>query len=254
MKSSKRMVPCPILSNRLTSISTSQSERRYPKEVKAKMKNKRVSCDKSSELWLKHSPVFNSFLSIDPLLSVSNDLKQFCQSVTYFHKAPKSAKLEKCFQTSQRKNFWDCTLEANSSCVLFIEHSDHESDSFTVKRSPSSIAIWITILRLAKVYVKYQFNKCLPQGHLQLVGADLSRPILVDSVIGETFKNHMTEWEFPELNNRWNKIFGLLWNSRWFTFLLSLRFSYFWKTSHKNCWEGIGDWNDILITGNLRST
>lgn len=28
-----------------------------------------------------------------PELSVSNDLKQFCQSVTYFHKAPKSWKL-----------------------------------------------------------------------------------------------------------------------------------------------------------------
>lgn len=72
MKSSNKIVPLPCLSNFLTSVLTKSSDRRYPKLVRA---------------------VLSSFLSMLPELSLSNDRKQFCQSVTYFHSAPKSSKL-----------------------------------------------------------------------------------------------------------------------------------------------------------------
>lgn len=72
MKSSKRMVPLPCLSNFLKMTSIIPSDNRYPKDVRA---------------------VLISFLSIFPELSLSKDLKQFCQSVTYFHKELKSSKV-----------------------------------------------------------------------------------------------------------------------------------------------------------------
>lgn len=65
-------VPRPYRSNFRSKMPMRLSERRYPNDVSA---------------------VFNSFRSILPELSESNDRKQFCQSVTYFHKAPKSWKL-----------------------------------------------------------------------------------------------------------------------------------------------------------------
>lgn len=69
MKSSKRIVPLPNLSNFLTNISMRLSDNLYPKLVKA---------------------VFNSCLSMFPELSLSKFLKHCCQSVTYFQRAPKS--------------------------------------------------------------------------------------------------------------------------------------------------------------------
>lgn len=72
MKSSNRMVCLPKRSYFLIRMLTKVSERRYPKEDRA---------------------VFSSSRSIFPELSLSNDRKQFCQSVTYFQSAPKSWKL-----------------------------------------------------------------------------------------------------------------------------------------------------------------
>lgn len=71
IKSSNKMVPRPNLSNFWTMISTTSSDNLYPNAVSA---------------------FFNSTLSMFPELSLSNDRKQFCQSVTYFHRAPKSSK------------------------------------------------------------------------------------------------------------------------------------------------------------------
>lgn len=70
MKSSKKITPFPLRSYFLSRMSMIPSFKRYPNVISA---------------------VFNSFLSIFPELSLSNERKQFCQSVTYFHKAPKSS-------------------------------------------------------------------------------------------------------------------------------------------------------------------
>lgn len=72
MKSSNKIVPLPWRSNFLINVSIRLSDNLYPNDTSA---------------------VFSSFLSILPELSLSKDLKQFCQSVTYFHNAPKSSKL-----------------------------------------------------------------------------------------------------------------------------------------------------------------
>lgn len=72
MKSSNKIVPLPYLSNFLTSVSTRPSDSLYPNEIRA---------------------VFSSCLSMFPELSLSKLRKQFCQSVTYFHSAPKSSKV-----------------------------------------------------------------------------------------------------------------------------------------------------------------
>lgn len=72
MKSSKSIVPWPCRSNFRTKVPTKFSDNLYPKVVKA---------------------FLSSFWSMFPELSRSKDRKQLCQSVTYFHKAPKSSKL-----------------------------------------------------------------------------------------------------------------------------------------------------------------
>ncbi len=72
MKSSNSIVPLPYRSNLRIKILIKLSDSRYPNAVNA---------------------VRNSFLSILPEPSESKERKQFCQSVTYFHNAPKSWKL-----------------------------------------------------------------------------------------------------------------------------------------------------------------
>lgn len=72
IKSSNKMVPFPWRSNFRISKWMRLSDKRYPKDVRA---------------------VLSSFWSMFPELSVSKERKQFCQSVTYFHSAPKSWKL-----------------------------------------------------------------------------------------------------------------------------------------------------------------
>lgn len=72
MKSSNRIVPLPCRSNFRNKTFTKLSERRQPNACSAFRSSSR---------------------SMLPELSVSNERKQFCQSVTYFHSAPKSWKL-----------------------------------------------------------------------------------------------------------------------------------------------------------------
>lgn len=72
IKSSKRIVPFPNRSNFRIKMLIRLSDNRYPNAVSA---------------------VRSSFLSMLPDPSESNDRKQFCQSVTYFQRAPKSWKL-----------------------------------------------------------------------------------------------------------------------------------------------------------------
>lgn len=117
MKSSKRIVPLPCLSNFLTKVSTKPSESLYPKVVSA---------------------ILSSFLSIFPEWSLSKERKQFCQSVTYFHNAPKSSKLT-----------WPllCLSNIPSNCTNLITQlqndsfrpTNHQTNRFLVKRGPSSV-------------------------------------------------------------------------------------------------------------------
>lgn len=72
IKSSNNIVPLPNLSNFRIKMLMRLSDNRYPNAVNA---------------------VRSSFLSMLPEPSESNERKQFCQSVTYFHRAPKSWKL-----------------------------------------------------------------------------------------------------------------------------------------------------------------
>lgn len=112
IKSSNSIVPFPWRSNFRTNKPTILSDKRYPNAVSA---------------------VFNSFWSIFPELSVSNERKQFCQSVTYFHKAPKSWKLTvprfsrsniPIIKRTGRKNRWLEFYDEIMTCyVYFIEMS-----------------------------------------------------------------------------------------------------------------------------------
>lgn len=100
MKSSKRIVPWPNRSNFRIRIATRLSLNRYPNAVNAD---------------------FNSFRSMFPELSVSNERKHCCQSVTYFHRAPKSWKLtEPRFSRSNIPELWSEIMWVD---WLYIEHS-----------------------------------------------------------------------------------------------------------------------------------
>lgn len=122
MKSSNKMVFCPNRSYFRIKTSTKPSDIRYPND------------------W---SAVFNSFRSMLPELSLSNDLKQLCQSVTYFQSAPKSWKLtEPRFSRSnipkvktifRYKKKW----KWYQVCGRL---TNHHSDSFWIKFGPCSIA------------------------------------------------------------------------------------------------------------------
>lgn len=79
-----------------------------------------------------------SCLSIDPLLSVSKLRKQFCQSVTYFHKAPKSESNFLCY-CALPVQCHSLTLKVHLTSVPLVEHADHQSHGFLVKRCPRSV-------------------------------------------------------------------------------------------------------------------
>lgn len=111
------MVPFPYRSNFLTKVSIKLSDNRYPKEINA---------------------VFNSCLSIFPELSLSKVRKQFCQSVTYFHRAPKSSNVT-----------WPLPLLSNIPTKSFLtlifsnlkksEFTNHQTNSFGIERAPRPV-------------------------------------------------------------------------------------------------------------------